>query len=103
MHACATHNVLHACATHPTPPRPCRLPVNTHRLEDQGRRDDLWGWFYCLVELVEGESEGGCELSTGRCLLVVFFVFLFCCCGPASWAPVVGQYCLLELEEECSP
>ncbi|KAL4449542.1 hypothetical protein ABPG77_007186 [Micractinium sp. CCAP 211/92] len=46
----------------PLPPRPeaafrgstTYASVNCHRLEDQSRRDDLWGWFYCLVELIEG-------------------------------------------------
>lgn len=43
------------------PDRSCRRPAaataaNCHQLQDQSRRDDLWGWFYCLVELVEGES-----------------------------------------------
>ncbi|PSC67566.1 hypothetical protein C2E20_8775 [Micractinium conductrix] len=28
--------------------------VNCHNHEDQSRRDDLWGWFYCLAELIEG-------------------------------------------------
>lgn len=42
--------------------------VNCHRHEDQSRRDDLWGWFYCLVELVEGEQlyPCGCN-SVGWC------------------------------------
>ncbi|KAL4421516.1 hypothetical protein ABPG75_010807 [Micractinium tetrahymenae] len=46
----------------PLPPRPeaafrgstTYASVNCHRLEDQSRRDDLWGWFYCLAELIEG-------------------------------------------------
>jgi serine/threonine protein kinase len=32
-----------------------RGAVNCMRNEDQSRRDDLWGWFYCLVEMLEGE------------------------------------------------
>lgn len=39
---------LHTHITHLSP------AVNCHRQEDQSRRDDLWSWFYCLVELVEG-------------------------------------------------
>jgi hypothetical protein len=37
------------------PPPPPALPaVNCLQLQDQSRRDDLWGWLYCLVELLEG-------------------------------------------------
>jgi len=32
--------------------------INAHEDKDLGRRDDLWSWFYILVELIEGE-EGG--------------------------------------------
>ncbi|KAL4855181.1 putative serine/threonine-protein kinase [Chlorella vulgaris] len=28
--------------------------VNCHEGQDQSRRDDLWGWLYCLVELLDG-------------------------------------------------
>ena len=41
-------------------PLPLPPAVNCHRHEDQSRRDDLWGWFYCLVELVEGEACCAC-------------------------------------------
>jgi hypothetical protein len=30
--------------------------VHAHRDEDLSRRDDLWSWFYMLLELVEGEA-----------------------------------------------
>ena len=30
--------------------------INAHEDRDLGRRDDLWSWFYVLVELLEGES-----------------------------------------------
>lgn len=29
--------------------------VFAHAGQDLGRRDDLWSWFYCVVEMVEGE------------------------------------------------
>jgi tau tubulin kinase len=32
--------------------------VYAHRNEDLSRRDDLWSWFYMLLELVEGELPG---------------------------------------------
>ncbi len=48
-----------ACSVPPSTRPPA---VNCHRHEDQSRRDDLWGWFYCLVELVEGEE--GAALAT---------------------------------------
>ena len=28
--------------------------VNAHRELDLGRRDDLWSWLYCIVELLDG-------------------------------------------------
>ena len=43
--------------------------VNCHRHEDQSRRDDLWGWFYCLVELVEGEELYPCGCNSVGCVL----------------------------------
>jgi len=30
--------------------------VNAHHDKDLGRRDDLWSWFYILVELIEGKN-----------------------------------------------
>ena len=57
---------LPACCAALAPAHPASLPslsprlsppaVHAHRQQDQSRRDDLWGWFYCLVELVEGEQ-----------------------------------------------
>lgn len=32
--------------------------LHAHRNEDLSRRDDLWSWFYMLLELVEGEGGG---------------------------------------------
>lgn len=32
--------------------------VHAHRNEDLSRRDDLWSWFYMVLELVEGEGGG---------------------------------------------
>jgi tau tubulin kinase len=32
--------------------------VHAHRNEDLSRRDDLWSWFYMLLELVEGKQGG---------------------------------------------
>ncbi len=28
--------------------------VHAHLGQDLGRRDDLWSWLYCVVELLEG-------------------------------------------------
>jgi hypothetical protein len=33
--------------------------VHAHRQQDLSRRDDLWSWFYLLVECVDGEQESG--------------------------------------------
>lgn len=33
--------------------------VHAHYNQDLSRRDDLWSWFYILVELVDGELIGG--------------------------------------------
>lgn len=32
--------------------------VHAHAEQDLGRRDDLWSWLYCLVELLDGERCG---------------------------------------------
>jgi len=55
--------------------------VHAHRNEDLSRRDDLWSWFYMVLELVEGEAGGvpGGARSGGRgvfeeggCCVLVF-------------------------------
>jgi tau tubulin kinase len=30
--------------------------INAHKQLDLGRRDDVWSWLYCLVELLSGAS-----------------------------------------------
>lgn len=30
--------------------------IYAHKEQDLGRRDDLWSWLYCLVELLDGEQ-----------------------------------------------
>ncbi|EFN60093.1 hypothetical protein CHLNCDRAFT_133409 [Chlorella variabilis] len=50
--------------------------VNCLQAQDQSRRDDMWGWLYCLVELIEGTlpwrgdggGGGGCEVPGGQLL-----------------------------------
>ncbi len=40
--------------------------VFAHAGQDLGRRDDLWSWFYCVVEMVEGEC--GLGAWRGMCI-----------------------------------
>lgn len=51
-------------------PAACLPAVNCHEGQDQSRRDDLWGWLYCLVELLDGEwmlSEGEMDSGSELC------------------------------------
>lgn len=46
--------------------------VHAHRNEDLSRRDDLWSWFYMLLELVEGGRVccRGHQTTPGLCSMV---------------------------------
>ena len=70
--------------------------MHAHQQQDQSRRDDLWGWFYCLVELVEG-GQAPVALPAWRQLSMPVPWGLPCCrgssptwCGSAVWPCPAG-------------
>jgi tau tubulin kinase len=66
--------------------------VHTHDDKDQSRRDDLWSWYYVLVELLEGE---GCPVGGSVCWTCCRQFrsastpkWLFFCAGTLPWRAV---------------
>ncbi len=51
--------------------------VNAHEGKDLGRRDDLWSWFYTVVEMIEGETPLSCRhfYFLGSNLVILTYLF----------------------------